>query len=96
MPVGLFIVVVLAAYRITRLVNEDTILDRPRTWFYMHAPKFLAEMVGCPFCVGFWIAGIVVAVTNLAVPVNLPVLYWFGAAGGSALIYELISKGSDD
>lgn len=96
MTAGLFVVAVLASYRLTRLVNEDTIIDRPRSWFYMKAPTFFAEMVACPFCVGFWIAGLVVVAINFFTPVSLPVLYWFGTAGGSALIYELIYKGTAD
>lgn len=96
MSAGLFLVAVLAAYRLTRLVNEDTILDRPRSWFFMHAPAFFAEMIGCPYCIGFWIAGLVVAAIDVFVPVAMPVLYWLATAGGSALIYELIYKGTDD
>ena len=41
----------LAVYRITRLVTEDTILDRQRDWIAQNAPDKIAYLVTCPHCV---------------------------------------------
>jgi hypothetical protein len=41
----------LAVWRVTRLVTEDTILDRPRDWVVQNAPDKLAYLVTCPHCV---------------------------------------------
>lgn len=59
----------LAAYRIFRLVADDTILDRPRRWLLRLDPAWeqdgdftgndyrlgLALFITCPWCIGFWI-----------------------------------------
>lgn len=51
----------LATYRLWRLVAVDNILDRPRDWFYNRAngpvSRWFGEMIGCVWCLGFWIAG---------------------------------------
>lgn len=59
-----------AAYRVFRLVAEDTILDRPRAWL-LGVPGWLptggetppagfrpklATFLTCPWCAGFWIS----------------------------------------
>lgn len=48
----------LAVYRLTRLVTEDTILDRPRDWILENAPDRLAYLVSCPFCVSIYAGGL--------------------------------------
>ncbi len=89
----LLLLAVLASYRLIRLVNEDVIFDRPRSWFYARAPQFLAEMVACPHCVGFWISGAVGLGTYYGV-IPEALLWLFGVAGATSLIYEyLISRG---
>jgi hypothetical protein len=58
----------LAAYRLFRLIGEDTILDRPRAWLLRipvdykdgdPIPDAYREHLGlflqCPWCAGFWI-----------------------------------------
>ena len=89
MPLWLaFILMVLAAYRLTRLATYDSIVDRPRSWLYAKGPEWVGEMVGCPFCIGFWISAAVVGVTWVWYPLPVPGLWWLAVAGGSALIYE--------
>lgn len=58
----------LAAFRIFRLLGEDTILDRPRAWALrlgnwqegQRVPASYREKWGtfitCPWCAGFWIS----------------------------------------
>lgn len=52
------ILYVLAAMRLTRLVNADTILDpvRIRLARLFGPESTLLEFLGCPWCVGFWIS----------------------------------------
>lgn len=48
----------LAVARLSRLVREDTILDRPRYWFVTNtrcAPK-AQTFIRCPWCVSMWCA----------------------------------------
>jgi hypothetical protein len=63
-----FVLLSLAAYRTWRLLAEDTLLDRPRSWL-LGTPGWkpvasetppdgyraeLAYWISCPFCAGFW------------------------------------------
>jgi len=89
MPPWLFLALSLAAYRLTRLINEDSILDAPRSWVYRHAPRLVAELIACPFCIGFWLAGgLVLAVDLYGISVPLPIVVWLSVAGGAGLVYE--------
>lgn len=59
--------VALAAFRVTRLLQLDTILDGPRQRFLdRHAGDRLGELTNCPWCLGFWVSvAIVLAATVL-------------------------------
>lgn len=54
----------LAAYRVWKLVAEDTILDKPRAWFVYGFRKwrgngsaeYVKDFISCPWCLGFWVA----------------------------------------
>lgn len=68
------LVATLAAYRWTRLVVADSLLDGWRTrWFRRFPPTGtpprrghpLGQLVDCPWCIGFWIAGLVVTVAAM-------------------------------
>lgn len=52
------IVFLLAVYRATRLIIEDEILDGPRDWAYSKVKPGgkLAYLLGCPWCMSFWVA----------------------------------------
>lgn len=88
----LFLLVVLAVYRVTRLIAVDDITrpfrDRARGW--------LGELVTCPFCVGAWVSAlaiIFVQVTDLANPDwPLALLLIWAVAGGQALLSALDSS----
>jgi hypothetical protein len=49
-------VLALAAHRVTRLLVEDTILDRPRSWVAFHSHPKVDELLSCPWCTGFWVS----------------------------------------
>ena len=65
-----FILLALAAYRIFRLIAEDTILDRPRRYLLRldknwqedgdeTGPDYREKwglFITCPYCAGFWIS----------------------------------------
>lgn len=42
--------------RITRLIIDDTILDRPRLWWTLRLPPFWVYLLGCPWCLSVWLA----------------------------------------
>jgi len=66
-----FVVLALGAFRITRLIVVDTILDdaREATVGRLDPDGKLAELFGCPWCIGFWIC-IVIAIIWMLAPIN--------------------------
>lgn len=62
------VLLAVASYRLWRLLAEDDIVDRPRRWLLglgdwkvgQPAPESyrekLADLLTCPWCLGFWIA----------------------------------------
>ena len=57
----LFVVVIGASARLTRLVTADSITTFARTAFLRRfkgevAARTAAEFITCPWCVGFWVA----------------------------------------
>lgn len=50
----------LAVFRLTKLVNDDTIADRPRDfvhgWLAAHDHPKAVVLLECPWCAGFWIS----------------------------------------
>lgn len=61
----LLLLAVFATARLTRLVTDDAILDRPRDAIYRrrNGDGPLAYFIGCPWCVSIWIgAGVAAAV----------------------------------
>lgn len=68
----LVLLVFLAVARLTRLVVEDAILDRPRAWLQSRKPDGpLAYLLGCPWCVSIWLGAGVAAATY-----NWPDRWW--------------------
>lgn len=52
----MIVVDALAAYRLTRLVVEDTITVRPREALIARGPGWAGDMLTCPWCVGWWVS----------------------------------------
>ena len=46
----------LAAFRVWRLLGEDTILARPRAAFKRRAGDYWDAFLLCPWCAGFWVS----------------------------------------
>lgn len=56
-----FVLLALAAYRLTRLVAVDTITQPARDWieYRVGGLSHWYTLVTCPFCVGFWVSAAV-------------------------------------
>lgn len=96
----LLLAMVLAAYRLTRLVVVDqwppVAVPRER-WSAGHEGHWLTYLVNCPFCVGVWAAGLVTLLTWVFIHgdgsgLPLPVLWWAATAGGCAIVYEVLAR----
>lgn len=89
---GLLVVMSLAAYRLYRLLGVDDLppIAGPRgaftRWIDRHFGQDWADGIGCPWCLGFWCAGIVVGFVDIVVSVPLPVLQWAAASAVVGLI----------
>jgi len=67
-PLGMTLLLGLAAYRATQFVVWDTLLDGPRERLELwHAAKheskvrtFVRQLVSCIYCIGFWLSTVTV------------------------------------
>lgn len=77
-----------ASHRATRLVIEDTVANRPRTWLAVRLPVKLSQLVVCAWCAGFWISGAAVGLVIVLgyVPVRALPLAWPAVASASVLL----------
>ena len=58
MPVFYFILMGLFSWRITHLLIDDTIMERPVNWIYKisRSNKYINKLLTCYYCLGFWVA----------------------------------------
>lgn len=56
------VLLALGAYRITRLIIEDEVLDRPRDALFKRIKPhgYLYTLLTCYWCLGFWVSVVVV------------------------------------
>jgi hypothetical protein len=57
-----FLLLALAAYRVTHLIALDDLIDRPREWFVRRVggpETMLGSLVTCPTCTGVWVSAAV-------------------------------------
>ena len=91
-----FLLITLAAYRLTRIITVDKVTERPRAWAEDRAadghPK-LAYFVTCPWCVSMYVAAAVVAITDLIASVPLPGLQALAASTVCGLIGAELDSG---
>jgi len=96
-PVGLFILLALAVYRLARLVAIDDgpadilLKSRSDLGAYDYGENGLAKSnlgrgIACTYCVGFWIA-LFVAIAFYPWPEFL--LYWLALAGAQSFLQSL-------
>lgn len=98
-----FAVLVLVSYRVTRLVTTDSLWAGTRERITdalmgrgtTPASK-LAELIGCPFCVGFWVSALTVATCCWVGWVSLPwrhaVVVAWAVAGAQALCSSIDAR----
>lgn len=98
-PAVVLVALVFASFRVTRLINLDSILEGPRLRWFRHFPPEhhpLGQLVICPFCAGFWVSGAMLGVAHLvglAVwPLKWDLVLWWAVAGGQALISVVEEK----
>lgn len=101
----LFAVMILATARCTRIVTDDTITAslRLRIWRrFPPAPKGgrrahpIGQLIDCPWCTGWWVAGAVVAfAANFTTTLDgtaLALLAWPAVAEAAALLALWLDK----
>lgn len=86
-----FVLAAFAAARITRFVTEDELAEpiRGAWWRRFPAGSKTGDLIACPYCIGWWISGAVLAVAMGVGFVELrwrSVLYWPAIAGAQALL----------
>jgi hypothetical protein len=78
------LVLVLAAYRITRLITADQFpFERVRYW--AHGRPFWGDLLVCPFCVSVWVGGFL-ATGQALVGDEAPWQVFVGAMALSAVV----------
>jgi hypothetical protein len=90
---------VLAAYRATRVIVADTVIDTFRERWYcrfpphehwrageMQPPHKAGQFIQCPWCVGFHVSGAVFLLVWAFRDLSLPGLWWPAVATGVGLI----------
>lgn len=99
----LFVLMSFAAYRLTRLAVEDTIIENQRVWLVtklMNCKQSwrkvcrdkLAYLITCPYCTSAYVAAGVVIVTDQFESVPLPWLTWAAAWGAVAAAWGVFEK----
>lgn len=86
MTLLVLIIVALAAYRLTRLLTDDAILDGPRNWIFTHAPPKIGELLNCVHCTGVWVGVVCVALVLLFPFVGPRVLLFAAIPGAVSLL----------
>jgi len=77
-----------ASVRLTRLVTVDKVAFPLRRWAAAKGPPGLGAWLSCPWCVGFWITLVCVAVQWFAVP--LAGVPWWYAIPAEALTFAYV------
>lgn len=81
-----YVVVVFAAYRLTRLAVRDTLFNRQRRWI-RRQNRWMNELFDCHWCAGFWVSGAVLALAGLGLGWREFVVGWFAVAGAQSLVH---------
>jgi hypothetical protein len=101
----LFVLATLAAYRVTRLVTTDKIAEPvtehvrwwfERRWMRVHGSgsdaewnSRLAYMLSCPWCLGFWVSGVMSVILSVAYGLDSLFITWFAMSTGVGFIARL-------
>lgn len=88
----LLTLLMLSGWRATHLIVADDFppIRWARTRIIDRGPEWLADLVGCAYCAGVWVAGLLVLAVDLAgVRLRLPWLI-FGAVAAAVPIIEAV------
>lgn len=80
------IVLILASFRITRMITRDTIFDPLRDKIPDEDDNRLGYLIRCDWCAGVWVSAAVVGVAAQFISIPLPVLVWLACAGALGLL----------
>lgn len=81
-----FTLTALATYRIVRLIQRDTIFQKPRNWIE-HSP--LAKLVSCPWCLTVWAAAATYSAWRFAPDVWNPAATILAISAAAALLLRI-------
>lgn len=92
----------LTAYRATRFIIEDDLIEKPRTKlkFKILAPEAgvpkspfrvkVVDLLECPYCMSVWVTAGVFLATWAFTPIALPALSWGATCGAVMAWWRLI------
>ena len=88
------ILAIFATYRLARGLSVDVIGNRIREGIGRKAAVasdhsftwYAAELVNCPYCTGFWFAGVITLLILFPTAYSDFLLLWFGIAGAQAFL----------
>jgi hypothetical protein len=98
------ILLILATWRLTRLITTDTIFEAPRdkaqAWLEYRKEQRtdrateqwqskLAYLIGCPYCTSVWVAAVLTLAVWALGGLPLPLLVFGAVAGGAAVLAHL-------
>lgn len=101
-----FVVLAFAAFRMTRFLLFDTLIDEPRDWMYRRIAggnKFrylrekLLDLTSCSWCAGVWICLALYSIYVVAFPWEFTRYNWLsllGIAGAQGMLHSY--EPSDD
>lgn len=98
----------LVAFRVTRFILEDSLIEEPREWLrrkLIGIPKGinqpmpvwrrkLLEIIECPWCMSVWVSAGTVGLAWLTWDAPRPPLFWewLSVCAGSVILYFLADK----
>lgn len=70
--------------KITELIFDRLRFGLERRWYAKHGPvgsdthfnSKLAFLLSCPWCLGFWVSGVVTVILSVAYGLDYPILTW--------------------
>lgn len=91
-----FVLVALAAYRLTRFLTIDTLplVRRPREWIEKKLPEghWLSELSVCPFCVSAYVSAGVLAAWVFGAEIIRWLITWCAVWGAASLAFAALDK----
>lgn len=92
----LLVLMAVTSARVTRLLVADAFppIARARSWFSAKG-DWQEYLVGCPWCMGVWVAGAVTAVVEVHYGLAAPLLVW-GACAHVAGLANILEPHDED